>query len=181
MKLDLESSLTSLAGVPTTVYNDLSFQYSHFYTNRWFSVGSTRFQTSSEQDLDLRASLGGGIGRYVVQTNRSLSSVFGGLVATREWYAGEPDPQNNLEAVVGGDYEFFRFSPRKTDFTIDLALYPSLTSWGRYRGYMGSSLRWELVADFYFSLNLSVDYDSDPPTTGENTDWRFWTSLGYSF
>ncbi|HPA80675.1 MAG TPA: DUF481 domain-containing protein [Thermoanaerobaculales bacterium] len=180
-ELDLESSITSLSDVPTTQYNDLTFQYSRFRKNRWFSVGSARFQTSSEQALDLRASLGGGLGRYVLQTNRSLSSVVGGLIATREWYAAEPGPQDNLEVVIAGDYEFFEFSPRKTDFTIDLSLYPSLTSWGRVRGYLGSSLRWELIKDFYFSLNLSVDYDSRPPQDSESTDWRFWTSLGYSF
>ncbi len=48
----------------------------------------------------------------------------GGLTATCEWYAGEPEPQNNLEVVIGADYEFFEFSPRRTDFTIDRVLYP---------------------------------------------------------
>jgi hypothetical protein len=180
-ELNLQSSITSLTDVPTIQYNDLAFQLNHFRKSRWFSVGHTRFQTSSEQALDLRASLGGGVGKYVLQTNRSLSSVIGGLIATREWYAAEPEPQDNLEAMISGDFEFFQFSPRKTDFTIDLALYPSLTTSGRVRGYLGSSLRWELIRDFYFSLNLSVDYDSEPPASAETSDWRFWTSLGYSF
>jgi len=181
MKLNLDSSITSLSEVPTTEYNDLIFQYNRFRKNRWFSVAYTQFQTSSEQELDLRAAVGGGLGNYVVQTNRSLASVVGGLTATREWYSGDPEPQNNLEAVLSADYEFFDFSPRSTDFTVELALFPSLTSWGRVRASFGSYLHWELIKDFFFGLNTSMDYDSDPPKFAESTDWRFWTSLGYSF
>ena len=86
-----------------------------------------------------------------------------------------------MEALVGGAYQFFLFTPRTTDVDLWLNVLPSLSDWGRVRLTFGSSIKWEIVNDFYWSINANANYDSRPPEDTEKTDWNFWTSLGYKF
>ena len=41
--------------------------------------------------------------------------------------------------------------------------YPSLTEWGRQRVQLNSSLKREIVKDFFVGLNVFDSYDSAPP------------------
>jgi hypothetical protein len=182
----LDSSTSHRSDVEDTSRNDLQFAYQRFLRSKWFAIGNTQFESNSELDLDLRTSIGGGIGRHMIQTNRSLLSLTAGLVGNREWYALAPEPENNLEAAIGASYQLFIFGDRETDLTVDLALLPSLTTWGRVRTNFGTSLRHELITDFYISFNGSATYDSQPPADKKaldpvTTDWSLWMSFGYTF
>ncbi len=72
--------------------------------------------------------------------------------------------------------------PGRGVITTTLSAYPSLTTSGRYRIELASSLRRKLVRDFRISLTLEDSYDSKPPDTAiEKSDLRFRTTLGWSF
>jgi hypothetical protein len=202
-KVTLDSSTSHRSDVPDTSSNNLAFEYQRFYRSKWFATGTTRFESNSELNLDLRTTIGGGIGRHVIQSNRSLLSLTAGLAANREWYtlALGPEnnlevslePENNLEAALGTTYQFFIFGDRETDLTVDLSVLPNITTWGRVRANFGTVLRYELITDFYISLNASATYDSQPPSDklppldelplsdGQEGDWSLWMSFGYTF
>ena len=177
----LESNLSNFSDLPTNSWNDVHLQARRFLRERYFADIFGQLSNSTEQELDLRISFGAGAGRYLIQTNSALFSVIGGLSGNREWYAGEPEPRNNLEALIGGDYDFFIFTPTETDVGIWFNLYPNLSDWGRFRAAVGASIQWEIFKDFYWSINANSSYDNRPPEGAETTDWNFWTSLGYKF
>jgi hypothetical protein len=183
-KASLDSSYSDRTDAEFSERNDLEFQYQRFRKNRWFVTGYSQFETNNELDLDLRAMVGGGVGRYLIQTNRTLFSLVGGLATNRELYSTVMDDSDkiNLEGVFAGSFQLFTFGDRETDLTVTLSLLPGITDWGRIRSNFGANLRKELIKDFYISFNFTATYDSDPPTEGaKKEDWNTWASVGYSF
>ena len=70
---------------------------------------------SDQQSFDRRISIGGFIGRNILQREDTRLSVFGGVVGTREKYfesIGQPET-TNADAVIGFDFATFR--SQKTD------------------------------------------------------------------
>jgi hypothetical protein len=182
----LNSFLSDRSDTRPTRRSDFNVSYSRKLRERWFWATATRFERNEELDLDLRTTISGTGGRFIVQTNRTLLSWAAGLAGNREWYIGADQPNNNLEAVLSLDYQRFVFGTRETDITIAFNVLPNISTWGRVRSNLDAKIRHELFTDFYFSVGLLADYDSDPPTgseeiSPEQTDWNFTTSVGYSF
>jgi hypothetical protein len=162
-----------------------------FRTNRWFNGYLLGFEANDKLGLDLRTSLGAGIGRYLVQTNENEFSLIGGLNGTiedlDEVHDGSRVTQNkvreeSLEALLGAQYQRYIFDEPVMDLSIRYFLFPSLTDSGRVRSQLNINLRWELVKDLFWDLNYYNTYDSQPPSGSRSTsDYGVVTSLGYSF
>jgi hypothetical protein len=121
-------------------------------------------------------------GRFVFHTNRTLLGLSGGLAFSEEEYSDGKGLENNVEAILALRYQYFTFDTPKTNIDVYLFVFPSLTTSGRYRLELNSSLRRELVKDFFWDLSLLDSFDSDPPTGSEaSNDWTVVTSLGYSW
>jgi hypothetical protein len=160
---------------------DLSGSWRRFLANRYFWEGFGNLQRNTELDLNLRALAGGGVGRYLLQTNRADWVVGTGLAYTHENYSGG-EAFDSIEAVFTTAFSIFRYDFPETDITGNLALIPSLTQSGRYRSEAELRAKYEFVDDLYFELRLYGSYDSKPPLTDtEQGDYGFVTSLGYSF
>jgi hypothetical protein len=160
---------------------DLSGVWRRFLPNRYFWEGFGRLQRNTELDLNLRTLAGGGVGRYLVQTNRADWVVGTGLAYTHENYTGG-EAFNSLEAVLATSFSIFRYDFPETDITGAVSLLPSLTKSGRYRSDADLRAKYEFVDDLYFELRLYGSYDSQPPSKDtEKGDYGFVTSLGYSF
>src|SRR5262249_29009035 len=66
------SNLSSSAGANVSTRNSLSFGARHLLPwNKWFYSGLGTFLQSSEQGIALQSTLGGGLGRYLKDTNRT--------------------------------------------------------------------------------------------------------------
>src|SRR5579864_1019172 len=81
--------------------------------NNWFSAVLGGVQQSSEQGVGLQTILGGGIGRYLKNTNRANISLAVGpaFVNTRYNHAVVPvNTQRIAAAIVSGRAQFFEFS-----------------------------------------------------------------------
>jgi len=160
---------------------DVSGRWRRFLANRFFWEGFGGLQRNTELDLNLRALAGGGAGRYLVQTNQGDWVVITGLAYTHENYTGG-EAFNSIEAVLATQFSVFRYDFPETDITGNLAVLPSLTQSGRYRGEGDLRIKYEFVDDLYFELRLYGSYDSKPPSEEtEKGDYGFVTSLGYSF
>ena len=109
--------------------------------NCWFVPGTGKLERNTGLGLDLRASAGGGVGRYLLQTNRSLLGAAGGLVVNRE-NPVDGDSTTNLEALVAATYEFFTYDTPKTNIDMTFALYPSLNVSGRYGTDFSLNIGW---------------------------------------
>ena len=98
----------------------------------------------------------------------------------------EEDNQNNsstdLEGVFTGTYNLYLFAHPKITISASAIAYPSLTSWGRFRSDLNSSISWEIFSDFTFSFSIYYNSDNQPSsTTASNNDWGTTTSIGYTF
>jgi hypothetical protein len=146
-------------------------------------VTLTSLERNDELGLDLRALFGAAAGWYVVQSNSQLLNLFTGLAATSEKHRGDEPSQESIEGILGLSYQSFKFDTPERDIDVVLALFPSFSQSGRWRGELRAKVSWEIVKDFYIALTVLGSHDSDPPPTSEaeETDYSLSTSFGWSF
>ena len=157
-------------------------QYDRYFTRNWFAAGLFSVLKSNQQDLNLRTTYGGGIGRVLVQTDRTSLATVAGLAYSHENYSpqlGIEPVRNNLESLLGLTFSTFRF--KTLNLRSQTLLFPSLSDPGRFRLSSQSGLRIELVRNFYWSFQLYENYDSRPPIQANKNDLGITTSVGWSF
>lgn len=161
---------------------DISLAYRRNLARRWFWTGWANTQTNSELDLDLRATLGAGAGRYFVNTNRWRFRTALGVGYSRESYSGQAGGYTTT-GVISNVLDFFNYGARDTDITLQLNLLPILNQKDRYRFEGDLNGRHELLTDFFIRLRVFSSIDSRPPTAGatRKADFGVTTSLGWTF
>ena len=169
-----------------TTRNFLTVDFTRFFSGRWLVTGLTSFNQNQELNLDLRSSFGGDLGRHVIQNNRSLLTLRGGAVFSKEQFAPtevEPmgESRNNIEGSGTIQYELFVFQNPEVDISTTLTVLPSLSDFGRVRADLDTRIKWELFKDFTWSATVFDNYDSRPPEGNETNDFGINTSVGYSF
>ena len=180
--LQIDSLFSSQTGADDVNRTSGSFAWTRLRKKKRFITAFGQVQQNDELDLDLRLMVGVTGGRFVFRTNRTLLGLSAGLAFSEEEYSDGTDLDNNVEAILALRYQYFTFDTPKTNIYVNLFVFPSLTVSGRYRVEFNSSLRRELVKDFFWALSLLDSFDSDPPTMGRvKNDWTVITSLGYSW
>ena len=182
IRYTFDSLFNDRKDLDSTTRNVLGLDFTRFLSNRWLWSGLAQFTQNQELDLDLRSAVGGAMGRHLIQTNRSLLTLRGGAVYTRERFTG-PDPgRSNIEGLATIEFELFSFGDPETDITTTLTVLPSFSDWGRVRMNLDSRIRYELFKDFFWSVSLFDQFDSRPPSKGaERNDFGINTSVGWSF
>jgi Protein of unknown function, DUF481 len=181
LKTDFSTTITIQPDQPDQSRTVGSVSYLKLMRNRWFVPGTGKLERNTDLGLDLRSSVGGGIGRYVLQTNRSMLSAAGGLVVNRE-NPVDGDSTMNIEAFLAAMYEFFTYDTPKTDIDMAFALYPSLNVSGRYRTDFSLTLSREIVKDFTAGLTAYDSYDNKPPAGSSSThDFGISLNIGWTF
>jgi hypothetical protein len=124
---NLSSNLSASTGVSASTRNDLQLSASRLLRwNNYFYSGIGNFLQSSEQGIRLQTTLGGGIGRYLKNTNNATISVLGGLAWQSTDYKPSiiPQGQQNLAAAaIAAQVKFFRFN--KTNLSVTASLFPA--------------------------------------------------------
>ena len=180
--LDGSTIITSDLDEESTQRSNLQFSMTRFRSNRWFNSYLTGFESNDELGLDLRTSLGAGVGRYLIQTNKSELSLLAGVIGTAEALQGEESSQENIEGMVSLDYSRFIYDHPTLDLSSRFTAFPSFTQRGRVRTQLDISLRWEIINDLFWDLSYYNTYDSDAPSGSESShDYGVVTSLGWSF
>jgi hypothetical protein len=104
------------------------------------------------------------------------------MAYTHESYVPQPGTEpirNNAESLFGITFSTFRF--KTLNLNSQTLLFPSVSDPGRFRLSTQSSLRIELVRNFYWNFQLYENYDSRPPTDARKNDLGITTSLGWTF
>ena len=182
---ELETTLNAFfskqSGVFSSQRASIVFDYQYFLKRRWFLGGLLGFERNQDLGLNLRSSVGGGGGRYVIQTNRSSLAVLVGAIVNREQPV-EGETSNSAEALLTVGYSTFMYDFPKLSLDTSLMIFPSLTEGGRLRLQFNTSVRREIISDFYVSVSVFDTFDSQPPTEGAaKNDWGPVLSIGYNF
>ncbi len=152
-----------------------------YYFTRWRASILGGAESNDELDLELRLTGGGGAAYPLVHSNSMELWTTGGLVVTREKYGGS-DPSVNVEGYFNGTWDAFRYDTPKLDLGLSLAVFPSLSDFGRVRGELGARVKYELFRDFNVGLGLSSTFDSRPPDpAAAKTDYVATFTVGWSW
>ena len=137
-------------------------------------------EKNDAQGIENRLSAGGGLGRYLIQSNTNQFSLLGGLVATREKFTGDDPDTTNAEGKIAINYLHRRHEP-SSDINFSTEIFPLLEDFSNFRSTSNLTVRREIIDDLFFDLSFFYNYLSDPPEGAEKDDYGVITSIGYSF
>jgi putative salt-induced outer membrane protein YdiY len=157
---------------------ELDLSYSYMFVSNWYAVTAAGFETSDEQQLDLRSTIGGGIGTLLVATQRMDLGVSAGVNYVNEHFT-ESDLGTVNSAEAFGQVEYNAFDIGPVSFLTEASVYPSLTQDGRVRTKVKADLKWELPLNLTFKLSFTHNYDTKPPNEATKTDYVFSTTVGW--
>jgi putative salt-induced outer membrane protein YdiY len=184
-KSDKSSAVITLQGVNSSQDDvdrsrkgDLNLSYSYMFVSSWYAVVGAGFETSDEQQLDLRATIGGGVGTLLVATQRMDLGLSAGVSYVNERFMkSDLGTVNSAEAF--GRVEYNAFDIGDVSFFTEVSAYPSLTQEGRVRTKFKADLKWELPMSLTFKLGFTHNYDTKPPNAATKSDYVFSTTVGW--
>ncbi len=182
VQLATTSEFDSQKNASNTTRFTFDSQYARKLDERWLAVGLFSLLQSNQQDLKLRSTYGGGIGRKLVQTDRTAFTVLGGAAYSHESYVPQPNlepTRNNAESLLGITFSTFRF--KTLNINSQTLFFPSLSDPGRFRISSQSYLRIELIRNFYWNFQVYENYDTRPPVNAPKNDLGITTSVGWTF
>jgi putative salt-induced outer membrane protein YdiY len=146
-----------------------------------FLAGLGDFLHSSQQDLTLRTTLGGGYGKYLIHTNENVLAWLAGAVYTHETFtsAATQPPAQNAEALLGLEYQLFRF--KRYSLQSQLLVYPGLSDIGRIRTTTKTTFSMKLVNNFHTDFSFWDNFDSSPPSGAKRNELGVSNSIGWTF
>jgi hypothetical protein len=178
-ELTANSVITTTNAEQTSRKQDINLSYRRFLENKWFWGGLLGAEENTELGIQLRTTIGGGVGNIFLQTNLNWFYGLAGLTVNREWFIDSTEAVNNIEALINGQYRLFVYDHPKIGLATSLNLFPSITNFGRIRSDFNVDLDWEIIIDLYWVLSFYFNYDSKPTSTASKTDYRFETSFKY--
>jgi putative salt-induced outer membrane protein YdiY len=180
---DFNSNLSSSSGTSASTRNAVNFGGRHLLRwNDWFYAGLGAFLQSSEQGIALQSTVGGGIGRYFKNTNRTSISLLLGPAWQNTEYKQSDVPVNNQNvaaAIVYGQAQFFKFS--KTNLNVTAALLPALSDPGRVRFNTNASYYIKIVSNLKWNVSFYGNWDNRPPPGFSGSDYGTSSGLSWTF
>jgi hypothetical protein len=158
-----------------------SLSHARQLDNRWFWVLALAGQRNSQLSLDFRGTLAGGVGRFIIQSNKLDLGLWLGPSYSRERFTGE-SADNSFPLILTADFEYFTWGALNTDISSQLSLMPILDQWGRWRINFAVSVNREVLTNFYIKLGVTEAFDSEPTAADANkNDFSLTTSFGWNF
>jgi len=180
LETDYSSNLASSSGNPASTRNSLNFTGMRRLRENWFASGIADFLQSSEQGISLQSTVGGGLGRYLRNTNRTSISLLGGAVWQNTSYIDSNTNNNNiLGALIAGEATFFRFS--KTNFRATATLVPALSDPGHVRFNTNISYFVKIFGDLKWNTSFYGNWDNRPPPGFSSSDYGTSSGVSWTF
>jgi hypothetical protein len=178
---EFQSTFNGSVSAPSDLRRNITMSAMRILNRKnYFAIGVGNLLRSDEQDLALRSTFGGGLGKLLLNEDRARFYVLAGAVWTRERYtATSPSSFNSAEGLVGTRLEYFRF--KTTNYYITASAYPSMSNLGRIRFDANTGVKYEIVKDLYLNFNFYLNYDSQPPRATTKSDYGGTSSLGWRF
>ena len=177
------STLSSSTGSSASTRNSLDISGNHLLPwNNYFYSGLSSFLQSSAQGITLQTSIGGGIGRYLKNTNQTRISVLGGLAWQSTNYQASKIPagtQNLGAAVLSANINVFRF--KKTNLSGAGTLFSGLSEPGRFRFNTNVTYYVKLFSNLSWNLSFYGNWDNRPPASFSGSDYGSSSGLSWTF
>ncbi len=182
--LTFDSNLSSSTGATASTRNSLNLIASAILLppKNWFYAGLGGVLESSEASIALQSIVGGGVGRYLKDTNRASIQVLGGIAWQDTTYEPSVVPigkQNTAAALVYTNVSFFRFS--KTNLDATAMVLPALSDPGRVRFDANATYYIKIISDLKWDISFYGNWDNQPPTGVSGSDYGTSSGLSWTF
>jgi Protein of unknown function, DUF481 len=150
--------------------------------NNWYYAGLADFLQSSEQGIQLQSTFGGGIGRYLKNTNNTVISVYSGIAWQNIAYQEQLVPATNQQvtsALIVGKISLFRFD--KTNLHVVATILPALSAPGRIHTNLNASYYIKLWSKFTWNISFYGNWDNQPPPGFSTSDYGTSSGISYKF
>ena len=159
---------------------DLTLSWTKLRQNHWTNTGTLAFSQNTQLGLNLRSSIGWGIGKILVDTNHSGFAMGAGLKVSEEDNIDVAEDTTSLEAYGKLEWDWFHYDSPEWDLSTEFELIPSLTEQGRVRYEFDTTVKWEIFKDFYWSIELYDNFDNQSKSEGAaEHDYGVITSISY--
>ena len=158
----------------------LSISLQRSLARRWFSAALGQFSRNQELGLDYRSATGGGIGRWLIQTQAVLLTSYAGLAYTRERYVDQ-SPENRAEVLAGFRWDWFTFGDHDFDLTFSTIAFMDVQNGNRMRAEIDGAVSRKIVKDLKVSISLFESFNSAPPAGEKKSDFGVTLSIGWTF
>lgn len=176
----LTSNFSGQSGGNQTNLAEVQTLGGRFITRNSVVIGLTDFLHSSQQDLELRSTLGGGYGKYWVHTNHQNLLWSGGAAYTHEQFeSAGATATDSAEAFLGLEYRLFEFD--RYNLHAQTLFYPGLTDAPRFRLTSKFGFNVKLVGKFHTDIQFWNNFDSHPPFNTKRNEMGISNSLGWTF
>lgn len=190
IKYNTNKGITQLKGDMIITYDsvqssteraNLAASHSHTFAPLWDAIFILKYQRNLELGLERRWQQALGVGRQILINQHQQVTVVGGVAINQE-YNEEEGEINTTEAMLQAYYNLYSFAKPNITLSFYESMFVSIKDEDRYRLDGDITLDYEVMADFYISLQFYHNFDSSPPATDEpNIDYGFVAGLRYKF
>jgi hypothetical protein len=178
----IDASTSSSESDPSSTRVFTNFNYQRFLEKLdWNPVGIGQLERNDELGIDRRTTFGGGMARYLRDTNQSRIAFGGALVRSFEEDAGSSETTEDTEALIAMNLEWFRYDEPELDISMAFTAYRRLSGSKEPRGNVDLNVRWEIFKDFFWGVSFYYTYDGQAESEEEASDYGSFTSLGWKF
>jgi Protein of unknown function, DUF481 len=177
------STLSSSTGTSPATRNEIDLNVMRLLRwNNWYYAGLADFLQSSVQGIQLQSTFGGGVGRYLKNTNHATISVTGGVAWQRINYLETVVPattQDVTSALIAAQVRLFWFN--KTTLDVGTYLLPALSEPGRLHYTLNTSYYVKLWSNLKWNISFYGNWDNRPPPGFVGSDYGTSSGLSWSF
>ena len=178
-----DSTLSSSLGLSPSSRNQIDSSAYHLMGwNNWYYKGIVDFLQSSEQGIQLQSTFGGGVGRYLKNTNHTSITVTGGLAFQRINYQQKLEvapTEDVVSAWFSAQAKLFRFD--RTNLAVTASLLPALSDLGRVHFNLNTSYYVKIWGNLKFNVSFYGNWDTRPPAGFSSSDYGTSTGLNWTF
>ncbi len=157
--------------------NTLYWNYNHQLGNHWRGGAFAQFEEDEQQQLDLRSTFGGTLGKRLISNPYTRLDFNFGIAETTEDFVARP-VNDNIIGLVGVVYRLR--SPKEFDVDLSYQLLPYFDGADRYRSQLDARIAFEIKNKLDFVITLYHRYDSRPPVDVLKIDYGLTVGLGWS-
>lgn len=174
------STLSFSTGTTASTRNQFDFDaYRLLRWNNWFYTALGGVLQSSEQGIIRQTTFGGGVGRYLKNTNLSRISVLVGFAGQNTAYQQQIASQNLSFGVVATNLQFFRFD--KTNGSVNAMLLPGISDPSRVKFNLNATYYIKLTGNLSWNVSVYDNWDSKPPDGLSGSDYGSSSGLSWTF
>jgi hypothetical protein len=177
------STLSSSTGASAATRNQLNVGAQRLLRwNNWFYAGEGGLLQSSEQGINHQGNVGGGIGRYLLNSNRTKLYLLGGFAWQQTTYAPSvfvSGAQNVATGLLSGGLKFYRFNKTTIEFTG--SVFPAISQPGRVYTNVNASYYIKLSGSLSWNVSFYGNWDNQPPPTFSGSDYGTSSGLSITF